>query len=87
MKDSFPAQITLPSGKTATLRQSNGHRTTIVSPEPSPPGSVVRAKVEGIGAEFELKVRNCQKDGELFVIEGRTQNATREMKAWLVRTS
>jgi hypothetical protein len=76
--------MTLPSGKTATLRQTDGYKTTIVSPESSPPGSVVRAKVEGIFAEFQLKVRACQKEGDVFVIEGRTQNATRELKAWLL---
>lgn len=77
-------EMTLPSGALAFLEESDGHKTVVRSPEPSPPGSVVRAKVEGVSIEFQLKVRNCRKDGELFRIDGRMQNATREMKAWLV---
>lgn len=76
-------EMTLLSGAIAYLAESDGHKTVIRSPEPSPPGSVVRAKVEGLTIEFQLKVRNCRKDGDLFRIDGRMQNATREMKAWL----
>jgi hypothetical protein len=79
--------MTLPSGGAAYVTATDGHKTTISSPEPSPPGSVVRARVEGLGTEFQLKVRNCYRSGEAFVIEGRMQNATREMKAWLVGVS
>lgn len=75
--------MTLLNGNTANVHRTDGHKVTILSPDPAPPGSVVRAKVEGIGAEFQLKVRSCHKEGEQFVVEGRTQNATRELKAWL----
>lgn len=73
----------LPSGGTCRVLTSDGDRTTIESPESSPPGSVVRARVDGLSVEFQLKVRNCRKQDEGFAIDGRTQNATREMRAWL----
>jgi len=75
--------MTLPSGQPCVVVESDGQRAVIESPESSPPGSVVVAHVPGISVTFQLKVRNCRKVGEVFRIEGRTQNATREMRAWL----
>lgn len=76
-------RISLPSGNTARITETDGDRTTIESPEPSPPGSTVRGRIDGVQCEFELKVRNCRKDGDFFYIDGRTRNATREMKECL----
>ena len=75
--------ITLPNGKTARVTKTEGDHTTIESPEPSPPGSTVRGRIQGIKCEFELKVRNCKKVGDSFFIDGRARNATREMKEYL----
>lgn len=78
-------EITLPSGKCASIVMSDGDKTTIHSPEPSPPGSTVRGRVAGQPTEFQLKVRNCVRKGNIFEIDGRVMNATRELKATLVR--
>lgn len=78
-----PIEMTLPSGALATLVESDGDKSLIRSPEPSPPGSTVRGKIAGISCEFQLKVRNCKKDGDGFLIDGRVRNATREMKQFL----
>ena len=72
--------IRLPSGEVAHVAESDGDKTTVLSPLPSPPGSTFRGQVEGVDAEFQLKVRNCRKQGELFSIDGRTMNATRALK-------
>ena len=76
-------QITLPTGDTAYVELSDGDKTTIASPLPSPPGSTVKGTISGVQAEFQLKVRNCKKKGDFFFIDGRTMNATREMRAAL----
>ncbi len=78
-----PIDMTLPGGEAASVIETDGDKTTIRSPLPSPPGSTVRAKIEGVSCEFQLKVRNCKKDGDGFVIDGRVKNATREMKQFL----
>lgn len=76
--------ILLRSGDAATLLSSDGHQARISSPKPAPPGSLVAGKLDGVATEFQLKVRNCYRDGDRFVVEGRTQNATRELKAALI---
>lgn len=76
--------LTLPDGRLAHIESTDGDKTAIMSPQPSPPGSTVRARLEGVACEFQLKVRNCRKVGDLFLIDGRVRNATREMKAALV---
>lgn len=78
-----PIDMTLLSGKAATIVETDGDKTQIRTPEPSPPGSTVRARISGVSCEFQLKVRNCRKDGESFLIDGRVKNATREMKQFL----
>lgn len=75
--------LTLTTGEAAEIVTTDGDKTEIRSPRPSPPGSTVRAKVEGVACEFQLKVRNCKKSGEHFLIDGRIQNATRELKTAL----
>jgi hypothetical protein len=75
--------INLPGAQSAQVVETDGDKTTVRAPIPSPPGSVVRGKVDGVNCEFELKVRNCKKDGDSFLIDGRMRNATREMKVCL----
>ncbi len=76
-------EIILLSGKRAVIRESDGDKTIILSPESSPPGSTVQGSLESVSALFQLKVKSCQKAGDLFIISGRTQNATKEMRAVL----
>ncbi len=83
MSDSNIA-ITLPDGQLAHIESTDGDKTTILSPLPSPPGSTVRGRVDGVACEFQLKVRNCRKIDGVFLIDGRLRNATREIKAVLV---
>jgi len=73
--------FTLPDGQPAHIESSDGDKTTVACPVPSPPGSLVRGRIETVACELQLKVRNCKKKGELFYIDGRLQNATRELKA------
>lgn len=75
--------MTLLSGAQATIVETDGDKTLIRTPEPSPPGSTVRARISGVSCEFQLKVRNCKKEGDTFLIDGRVKNATREMKQFL----
>lgn len=77
--------ITLLSGKVAQLLRSDGDKTSILSPEPAPPGSTVRGRIADVGVEFQLKVRNCVKQGSVFEIDGRVMNATRQMKECLAQ--
>ncbi len=86
MSENAELIITLPSGEQAFLLQSDGDKTTIKSPLPAPPGATVRGKVADLAVEFQLKVRNCVKKGDLFEIDGRTRNATRELKARLIQS-
>ena len=79
-----PVEMTLTSGAGATIVETDGDKSLIRSPDPSPPGSTLRARIEGISCEFQLKVRNCKKDGDAFLIDGRVKNATREMKQFLM---
>jgi hypothetical protein len=81
-----PLLFTLKDGSLAEVVQSDGDKTTIRSPLSSPPGSTVRGTVAGLTGEFQLKVRGCKKDEDAFVIDGRAQNATRAIRAWLVRS-
>ena len=76
-------EFLLTSGKKAHVEASDGDKTTISSPDPSPPGSIVRGNIQGVACAIQLKVRNCRKKGELFFIDGRLQNATRELKTRL----
>lgn len=78
-----PIAITLQNGAAATLVETDGDKSLVRSPEPSPPGSTLRGRIDGVTCEFQLKVRNCRKDGESFLIDGRVKNATREMKQFL----
>jgi hypothetical protein len=75
--------MTLRSGAAATIVETDGDKSLIRSPQPSPPGSTVHARILGVTCEFQLKVRNCKKDGDAFLIDGRVKNATREMKQFL----
>ncbi len=77
--------MTLSTGGAASIVETDGDKTVIRSPSPSPPGSTVRGRFEGVACEFQLKVRNCKKDGDSFLIDGRVRNATREMKQFLVQ--
>lgn len=81
-----PLLFSLSDGSLAEVVQSDGDKTTIRSPLPSPPGSTVRGTVAGLTNEFQLKVRGCKKNDDAFVIDGRAQNATRAIRAWLTRS-
>lgn len=86
MSDSKIA-IILPDGQLAHIESTDGDKTALLSPLPSPPGSTVRGRIEGVGCEFQLKVRNCRKVDGVFLIDGRLRNATREIKAVLAPNS
>jgi hypothetical protein len=73
-------EITLLSGKVARLLRSDGDKTSILSPEPAPPGSTVRGRIDDASVEFQLKVRNCIKRDTSYEIDGRVVNATRPLK-------
>jgi len=83
---SHPIVLTLSSGARAVVLSSDGDKTTIQSPESSPPGSTVRGHIAAATAEFQLKVRNCVKVGNNFEIDGRVINAPRELKLLLAQS-
>lgn len=62
-------------------------RTWLISPAPFPPGSTLRGNMPGIACPLEVKVKGCKRlpgDGPArFSVEGRLQNATREMLSHL----
>lgn len=72
--------ITLRQGKTAQLLETDGDKTVVASPIPSPPGSTLAGTIEGVATELQVKVKSCRKEGDLFRIEGRLRNATRELR-------
>jgi hypothetical protein len=77
-------EIVLSSGGVAYLISTDGDKTAIASPEPAPPGATVCGYVTGCATEFQLKVRNCIKKGDVFMIDGRLRNITRPLKAVLL---
>jgi hypothetical protein len=79
-----PVLLTLPSGKVAAIEATDGDKTTLRSPEPAPPGSLVRGHVPGCSCEFQLKVRSCRQLEGAFFIDGRVRNASRELRALLL---
>jgi len=79
-------QIALKTGELAELVTLQGDKATLASPLPSPPGSTVQCAVhqdQVFVGDFQLKVNRCRKVGDLFHIDGRIRNATREVKAEL----
>lgn len=87
MTDTTPhsptAAFTLPGGGEGRIVKTDGLFVTVESPRPFPPGAPVMASIEGIACKFEFKVRTCKKTGEVFTIDGRSRNATRELLAHL----
>lgn len=79
--------FTLRSGKPARIQSTNLERVTIESPESSPPGSTVGGRIEGVACEFQMKVQKCRRVGDGFVLDGRVQNATRELRARLLEAA
>lgn len=77
--------IVLTRGGTARLLETDGDKTTLLCPIASPPGSTLTGAVEGVAAEFQLKVKSCKKEGDAFRIEGRLRNATRELRERLLQ--
>ncbi len=77
--------FTLRSGKLARILSTNLERVSIESPESSPPGSTVAGLIEGVSCEFQMKVQKCRRVGEVFQLDGRLQNATKELRARLLR--
>lgn len=77
-------EFTLRSGKAARILSTDVERATIESPESSPPGSTVAGRIEGVACEFQLKVHKCRRVEAGFRLEGRVQNATKELRARLV---
>ena len=73
----------LSGGEKGRIVKTDGLFVTVESPRPFPPGAPVKADIEGIACKFEFKVRNCKKTGEVFTIDGRSRNATRELLAHL----
>lgn len=54
--------------------------TTVRSTIPSAPGSRIEGELVEGGAPVRLKVHRCRKDGDVFVLEGRLLDATRELR-------
>jgi hypothetical protein len=77
--------IVLHQGGIAHLLQTDGDKTVVQSPLASPPGSTLAGRVEGQAAEFQLKVKNCRREGDGFRIEGRLRNATKDLKERLLQ--
>lgn len=75
--------ILLTDNTPAYLVSHDEKRTTIKSRASFPPGATAKGTIDGVSAPFELKVRNCRKVEDWFFIDGRTQNATRELSAVL----
>ncbi len=79
-------QIALKTGEPVELVALEGDKATLASPLPSPPGSTVQCAVEQdqvFVGDFQLKVNRCRKVGDLFHIDGRIRNATREVRVAL----
>ena len=85
VSEKSPVPFSLTSGQPGRVLFFSPRKIVIETPEPSPPGSTVRGRLTGLQVELQVKVHNCQKQAEsgLFVITGRTQNATREINAVL----
>ncbi|MCA9632576.1 MAG: hypothetical protein KC766_33215 [Myxococcales bacterium] len=68
-------------GGDGKLVESDGASARVSSSIPSPPGSTLEGKVEGMNGAFALKVKNCKKqpDGR-FLIDGKWVNLTREQR-------
>ena len=79
---SYP-HFTLKSGGEGKIISAAAERVTLYSPKPAPPGATLQARIVGVACELQVKVRTCKKEGEVFWIEGRTSNATREVLNWL----
>lgn len=79
-------EFSLSSGKVGSVVSCMDKRVELHSPEPAPPGSTVKGRVPGVTSCFlEVKVRSCRKlpESGLFLVQGRLQNATRELLAHL----
>ena len=80
----------LPDGHSAELLETDGQRVCLLSPHPSPTGSVVRAILSEGEPPVQIKVRGCHRiaegtdTGPQFRIEGRFVNLSRKQRAQLL---
>jgi hypothetical protein len=72
--------VTLKDGQRGEVVRSDGDHTFLLCPFASPPGSTVLGTLDGIAHELQLKVKNCKRQGDAFLIEGRLRNASREAR-------
>lgn len=62
----------------AELVESEGDRVVVRAGRSSPPGSSFEMTLDGV--RYSFKVRNCKRDGEGFLIDGRWVNLSRAMR-------
>lgn len=76
--------LTWPSGQQATVESFDGERVTLRSGASFAPGAPVTGTLaEPAGMTLSVKVHNCRREGDAFVILGRLFNPTRELRAVL----
>jgi hypothetical protein len=71
-------------GGEAAVTAFDGDRITVLSTVPSAPGSRPEGALPS-GALVRIKVARCRRQDEGFVLEGRLLDATREVRAEIVR--
>jgi hypothetical protein len=79
------AHIVWRKGGSADLVAIADDLTTVRSTVPSAPGSRLMGELaSGVGGDggdrVWIKVHRCRKDGDVFIVEGRLLDATRELR-------
>jgi len=70
-------------GGEGRLTALEGERATIASSVSTAPGTPLDGKF-GSGAAFRIKVARCRREGEVFVIQGRLVDLSRELRTALL---
>jgi hypothetical protein len=78
------ADLTWVQGGEARLVALADDRVNLVSTISSAPGSRIEARLAS-GCSVRVKIHRCKRDGEAFAIEGRLIDATRDVRAELLR--
>jgi len=83
--------LRLPDGHTAELLDTDGRNVSLLSPHPSPTGSIVRVILSERAPPLQIKVRGCRRMGGSsnasgrFRVEGRFVNLGRQQREQLLR--
>ncbi|HVY47102.1 MAG TPA: hypothetical protein VHB21_14540 [Minicystis sp.] len=70
-------------GEARVLAVDDG-RVRLASTTPAAPGAPLEGALAG-GARVKVKVARCRREGDVFVVEGRLVDATRDLRAELAR--